>query len=201
MTLRPILVSQRVEFFAERGERRDALDQRWVHFLQSCGMLAIPLPNAAGLLDDYLSIPHCCGAVLTGGNEPPGWGEPVPERDALEGSLIARARAGDFPLLGVCRGMQMIQHALGLPLKRIHGHIAAAQEITVDGVRETVNSYHTIGTHSTAPETETWATADDGVVKALRLQSERVVGIMWHPERVAPFAQRDITLFRRHFLS
>ena len=39
------VISQRVEVFADRDERRDALDQRWAALLESLGLTALPMPN------------------------------------------------------------------------------------------------------------------------------------------------------------
>jgi gamma-glutamyl-gamma-aminobutyrate hydrolase PuuD len=41
--------------------------------------------------------------------------------------------------------------------------------------------------------------AADGVVKAVRHSAHPITGIMWHPERIAPFAADDVALFRRVF--
>ena len=44
-----------------------------------------------------------------------------------------------------------------------------------------------------------WAIADDGVVKAVQHADRSTTGIMWHPERMDPFAPADIALFQRVF--
>src|SRR5580658_6931586 len=65
-----------------------------------------------------LTIGSCCGLLLTGGGDvdPALYGEiaspetepPDPERDAVEAALIDEALARDLPLLGICRGMQLL---------------------------------------------------------------------------------------------
>jgi putative glutamine amidotransferase len=45
----------------------------------------------------------------------------------------------------------------------------------------------------------TWAVADDGVIKAVRHTGRRMIGVMWHPERLNPFAADDVALFSRFF--
>jgi putative glutamine amidotransferase len=62
-----------------------------------------------------------------------------------------------------------------------------------------VNSYHNFGATETAPPLEAWAVAEDGVIKAVRHARLNMIGIMWHPERLAPFASRDLSLFRAFF--
>ncbi len=61
-----------------------------------------------------------------------------------------------------------------------------------------MNSYHDWGCTSVPSGLETWATADDGVVKAVRWPGLPVVGIMWHPERILPYRAQDVSLIRQH---
>jgi putative glutamine amidotransferase len=49
------------------------------------------------------------------------------------------------------------------------------------------------------PPLDVWAVAGDGVVKAVRHSAQPLTGIMWHPERFAPFSSADVALFRRVF--
>jgi len=200
MTSRPVLVSQRVDAIAERAERRDALDQRWTRFLEACGLLPILLPNVTTRLDDYLAIDGVSGIILTGGNDLAGLGaEDVTERDRLEAALIDTALRRKLPLLGICRGMQAIQRAFGVPLVAVPGHVSAVQQIRFDGRTESVNSYHNFGSLESLPPLRTRAHAADGVVEAIDHEHAPLLGIMWHPERMDPFAGRDLQLFRTHF--
>ena len=73
------------------------------------------------------------------------------------------------------------------------------QTIRIGGVAAEVNSYHHFGAVESSPDLEVWAAAEDGVVKAVRRRASRVTGIMWHPERCAPFRADDISLFRTIF--
>lgn len=189
-----IAISQRVVVDSRHGERRDALDQNWTRLLMRCGLVPFPVPNMSGDTRRLLEEVRPVGVILTGGNDIVAVGGDAPERDETEHDLVAYARANRLPLLGVCRGMQMIQHLLGLKLRPVTGHVAPQQTIAVDGKPTTVNSFHNFGTSETIPELTVWATADDGVVKAVRHISEPLTGIMWHPERICPFRAADISL-------
>ena len=195
----PVAVTQRVDLKPRIGERRDALDQRWSGLLLSCGLLPILVPNSLPAARALLEQVAVAGILLTGGNDPVACGGDAPERDETENWLIRRALDGGLPLLGVCRGMQMIQHHFGVPLHPVSGHVCAEQQITVNGVRTSANSYHRFGATGTVPELEVWAVADDGVVKAVRHRSRRVLGFMWHPERFAQGRASDIALIRQFF--
>jgi N5-(cytidine 5'-diphosphoramidyl)-L-glutamine hydrolase len=197
MTL--VAVTQHVTVGQRHGERRDCLDQTWTRFLLACGLTPMPAPNqarAALLLCETMPV---AGIVLTGGNDLAAYGGDAPERDATEGALIDLAARRGWPVFGVCRGMQIIQQRFGIALKRVAGHVAPRQSIAIAGRPEEVNSYHNFGAMETRPPLEAWAVAADGVIKAVRHELGRMAGIMWHPERLDPFAPRDIALFRRFF--
>lgn len=196
--MRKLLVSQRVDV-SPHGERRDGLDQRWAGFLHACGLLPIAVPNVANTTANFLELPDIAGVLLTGGNDLAMCGGDVPERDAVEHQLLETAIRRHLPVLGVCHGMQVIQAYFGHSLIAVEGHIQSRQTISIDGAPSVVNSYHRYGTRETIAPLQTWATADDGVVKAVRHDSLPVTGIMWHPERMSPWTDRDLQLFKTVF--
>lgn len=197
--MRTVAVSQRVAVLAEYGERRDCLDQAWPRFLQASDLLAIAVPNTPSLAVALCRSLQISGLVLTGGNDLATLGGDAPERDQTESALLDWARAHELPVIGVCRGMQLIQSRYGVPLEPVEGHVTPDQPIYIEGERRRVNSYHRFGARQTRAPLQAWATADDGVIKAVRHTSEPILGIMWHPERTRPFASFDLELFRRHF--
>lgn len=197
--MRPVGVTQRVSVVPAYGERRDCLDQAWTRFLTACGLLPILLPNitpAAQALCEWAGVG---GLVLTGGNDLAEYGGDAPERDAVENALLDWAELNGLPVLGVCRGMQVIQHHFGIPLQRVEGHVAARHMVQVDGESREVNSFHCFAAMESRPPLEIWAAAPDGVVEAIRHSSLPIRGIMWHPERCSPFSPIDVTLFRQIF--
>lgn len=195
----PLAITQRVELKPRHGERRDALDQRWSTLLLAGGFAPLPVPNSVAAAAALLQAVPVAGVLFTGGNDLAKYGGDAPERDATEAWLLRHALERDLPVLGVCRGMQVIQDAFGVPLQRVAGHVAAQQEIAVGGKRELVNSYHGFGATGSVPELEVWASADDGVVKAVRHRSKRVLAFMWHPERFAAPRPQDLALMRKFF--
>lgn len=197
--MKVIAATQRVELVEKYAERRDALDQRWSKLLLACGFALLPLPNNVAAARALVESTQLAGILLTGGQDPVAYGGNAPERDETETWLIRHALAADLPLLGVCRGMQMIQQFFGVPLQPVSGHVTASQEIVVDGRRDNVNSYHCLGAVRSVPELQVWATSDDGVVKAVRHASKRVLGFMWHPERFSTPRERDIALIRQFY--
>jgi gamma-glutamyl-gamma-aminobutyrate hydrolase PuuD len=195
--MKTVAVTQRVAVDPPHGTRRDCLDQVWVKFLLGCGLLPIPIPNS---VDAALTIcEKVNGIVLTGGNDLTAYGGDAPDRDQTETALLDLAEQRDLPVLGVCRGMQMIQHRFGTRLQRVSGHVAARQRIWIEGRNVEVNSFHHFGAMEVYPPLKTWAISDDGVVKAVRHADRRLMGVMWHPERLEPFAADDVALFSGFF--
>jgi N5-(cytidine 5'-diphosphoramidyl)-L-glutamine hydrolase len=197
--MKAVAVTQRVSIVPAYGERRDCLDQSWTRFLSACGLLPVLLPNvteAALALCDGAGV---AGMVLTGGNDLAGLGGDAPERDAVEDALLELAERRGLPVLGVCRGMQVIQQRFAIRLRRVDGHVAQRQVIRIDGAPREVNSFHQFAAFDSRPPLDVWAVAADGVVKAVRHSARPITGIMWHPERCVPYSPADMDLFRQVF--
>jgi putative glutamine amidotransferase len=197
--MKTVAISQRVTVIPQYGERRDCLDQAWPRFIAACGLLPLALPNVTEVALAIFGGSDVAGLVLTGGNDIAVLGGDAPERDATENALLDAAESRGLPVLGVCRGMQLIQQRCAVPLVRVAGHVARRQLIRINGEPVEVNSYHRFAAHESRPPLEVWAVAADGVVKAIRHSTRPTTGIMWHPERNTPFAAADVDLFRRVF--
>jgi N5-(cytidine 5'-diphosphoramidyl)-L-glutamine hydrolase len=197
--MRTVAITQRVTVIPEYGERRDCLDQAWPRFIAACGLMPLPVPNVIEVALEMCGGSDLAGLVLTGGNDLAALGGDAPERDATENALLDAAESRGLPVLGVCRGMQLIQQRFAVPLQRVEGHVTRCQVIRIEGEAREVNSYHCFAAHESRTPLEVWAVADDGVIKAIRHTARPTTGIMWHPERSTPFAASDIALFRRVF--
>ena len=186
--------------------------QAYVRAVTAAGGRAVVLPpddldaDVLGVLD---------GLLLAGGADldPGRYGQPAdprtesrPDRDAGELTLLTAALAIDLPVLGVCRGMQLLAVARGgalhqhLPDVVGHdGHRPAPGVYGTHPVRfapgsragavmagvDRVNSYHHQAVADPGDLTVTgWA--DDGVVEAVEDPARRfVLGVQWHPENDA----------------
>ena len=178
-------------------------------------------------LADAAQIPHLLAAVdgvmLTGSPSnvhPSHFDQPVadptlpldPERDALTLPLVKACIAGGVPLLGVCRGFQEINVALGGTLHQavqnvpgfmdhreddtlpLSGQYAASHEIRLatgsvfeqwaDGPVAKVNSLHGQGIDRLARGLKALAHAPDGLVEAYEIEdaSAFAYAVQWHPE-------------------
>ena len=197
--MKAVAVSQRVAVEPSYGERRDCLDQAWSRFLLACDLCPVPTPNNEGAARALCAGIEIAGILLTGGNDLVAYGGDAPERDRTECTLLDFAKQRNIPVIGVCRGMQVIQHRFGVRLQPVEGHVTPSQRVRINGKLEEVNSYHKFAALQSCPELEPWAFAEDGVIEALRTADNKLVGVMWHPERMPAFSVADIELFRRVF--
>ncbi|MCP1727894.1 putative glutamine amidotransferase [Natronospira proteinivora] len=203
-------VSQRVEVIDRYGERRDCLDQAWFRLLESLGLVPVPLPNSLEHPSAYLADLGLDGFILSGGNDLahlPNVSRSAPERDRTEAAVLEFSRAQNLPVLGVCRGMQMMNHFLGGRLQPVQGHVATRHVVVPEGgdplfeaYRE-VNSFHdwAVPSDGLGQELKARARADDGTVEAAVHTSLPWLAIMWHPERETPFLDADTQLISQLF--
>jgi putative glutamine amidotransferase len=133
-----------------------------------------------------------------------GLGEVSPDRDLFELALARWALSNDVPMLGVCRGMQVLNVAAGGSLhqdirsRQLHYQTAPRQYpshdilITDDTILQSllgqakedrVNSFHHQAVNQPGKGVVVSAVARDGVVEALEFSDKKfAIGVQWHPE-------------------
>jgi len=196
-----IAISQRCDAVAGRDEIRDSLDVRLSRLVWALGFL--PCPLCSGIVDpySYLETLTFDGLLLSGGNDI----GTTAARDNLESAALMYAIDHCIPVMGICRGMQMLNHFQGGSLQQVTGHIAVKHSVSGpllgDKVNK-VNSYHNQGIYDADLGRELFAVArsDDGVVEALRHHQLPWLGVMWHPEREITVANVDCQLIAQHFM-
>ena len=173
------------------------------------GMRWVELSDPEQAVQDALT---CDGLLLPGGGDMdpkfygqariPACGEPNPLRDAAEPLLLRTFLATDKPVLGICRGIQVMNAVLGgdlyqdiKPFEHLphNGHWAKVHTVTVrrgtllsrilgqDTVL--VNSQHHQAVDRVAPGFTLAALSEDGIVEAIEKPDARFcLGVQWHPE-------------------
>ena len=211
------------------GNKGYNISPDFIRALNSLGAIAITLPSITDddeLLCDALAL--CDGIIFTGGPDvrPSLFGEDIipscgainDERDAFEIKLYKMAMAADKSILGVCRGVQVMNIAEGgniyqdiysqsgtrLVHHTLDGERAfhnvrltdnnALHKIKFSAESFIVNSYHHQSVKDLADGYEAFAYSDDGLIEAIYMPSRRfVAGVQWHPEKRF---EGDINSFR-----
>lgn len=205
--MKRIGVTQRVEIVKEYNERRDCLDQRWADFLFNLGYIAVPLPNVMpARVSSLVKALQLDAVLLSGGNSiarlNPTAVDAAPERDAFEETLLSVVSEEPLPIIGVCRGMQMINLYYGGGVTKLSNHVATRHQLITQSdsyvMPRQVNSYHHWGIPPDALSSQLRSLACDteGLIESFDSKTQRLLGIMWHPEREMPYSNIDLNLFK-----
>lgn len=168
-------------------------------------------------------LPSCDALLLTGGGdiEPYRYGgnDPSacdldPARDEAELSLFRQALHRRCRIFGICRGMQLINVALGGTLCSLPGghrpesghgdifHAVRSSDPLLTGLygeRFTVNSHHHQAVARLGDGLCIAAAAADGTVEAVRHTELPILGVQWHPERLTPPEGDGLSLLHAWF--
>jgi len=196
--------------------------------LASLSALPIILPDAEGLPgEDFLSLYD--GLVLSGGpdtapyfyGEEPSWkiGPMNEKRDRFELEILRAAVSARKPVLGICRGMQLINIFYGgnvwQDLSKCPGaFVLHAQKAPGDcpthsismtrgsllekllGSHAFVNSRHHQSIRQVGAELTVTAKAPDGVVEGIESENGLLLGVQWHPENLEEKDKTQLSIFR-----
>lgn len=193
------------------------LPAQYVDAVRRAGAIPLLLPPGEARLDEILTLVD--GVIVSGGGDidPALYGGPThddvynvnPERDKFEIALLTKLMDKQCPTLCICRGMQMLNVALGGTLiphlpDVIDGTVThradpfgpiphsvtidpdsrLAQTMQADTVETT--SWHHQGIGQVAPLLKVIARAADGVVEAVEMPGNPyLLAVEWHPELTA----------------
>jgi len=206
------------------SRERVTLNTAYVRALENAGLVPLAVPTMLAADRAAAALAAVRGLVLTGGEDVapdrygatphPRLGDVDPVRDAAELALIAAARSRRLPILAICRGIQILNVALGGTLyqdldSERPGLVPHSDETARHGVRvaagsllertlgmrsATVNSRHHQAIRDLAPGLKAVAWADDGVIEAAEpadANAPWIVAVQWHPEDLTERALFD----------
>jgi len=207
------------------------INHPYVRAIEEAGGIPMPLPpvNDPRVVESYLEL--CGGFLFSGGGDvDPAFfqeephrclGQVTPERDVFELTLAHKVMAAGKPILGICRGIQLLNIVAGgdlyqdlgsqFPAGLKHSQKAPRWYPThtvsiVPGTRlsgvfpETpirVNSFHHQGIRSVAPGLIVSGTSADGLVEAIEGAGPVFfLAVQWHPECMWEKDRRALSLFK-----
>jgi putative glutamine amidotransferase len=204
---------------SEPPTRELALGLSYPRSIEIAGAVPVVIPP----FDDHDRIDALLerlgGLVISGGPDihpslygeeaDPSLGPTEPELDAFEIAMVRRADALGVPVLGICRGLQVVNVARGgtlvqdLPDHRQEesGRIATHRVVVKEGSRledlmgpgeHAVNSFHHQAVHHLGRGLTAVAWSLDGVIEAVEaVDRDFLVGVQWHAESLSTLPDQD----------
>jgi putative glutamine amidotransferase len=199
---------------------RVRLTAAYVTALENAGLIPLIVPPLSSDRAAAVVLDSVSGLVLTGGEDvdPARYGEQRHEkvrtvnaaRDATEATLVQEAKARGIPVLAICRGIQILNVALGGTLVQdISSQCRTAIAHDEEGPRDSrsheidaepgsliaraigaehisVNSFHHQSVKRVAEGMRVTARSPDGVIEGLESTDENwwVMAVQWHPEEM-----------------
>lgn len=211
-------------------------DFDYVEGVAQAGGVPVVLPPVVGHRDAGDIVGSLDGLLLSGGSDlhPGYYGEEpipeldvvIPERDEFEMALLEAALRRGIPIFGICRGMQVLNAALGGTLYQdipsqlgldvikhrqetpkwqatheveVRNGSAASEIVGGDAVK--VNSYHHQAVKELAEDLVVSAYSSDGIVEAVEsrnLSSRWIVAVQWHAEAMRGSSAEHRRFFEAH---
>lgn len=187
----------------EYYEIRDSISRDWLKYFKKClpNCKIIFLPNLGSDITNYIKDWNLNGFILTGG-EDFGLSE---TRDRTEREIFEFAQTKSLPILGICRGFQLIFKFMGGSIDKgdenfIKQHSPTRHKINYKNNIKTVNSYHcNFLDETTIPEkiNITSRCLLDNSIESF--EGNNILGFMWHPERESNFSKFDLLEIKKLF--
>ncbi len=178
-------ISQRLLENTDYVEIREALSLEWGDFFNKYLLGYLPLPLDYNI-DFCRYIPSIKAVILSGGNDLSMLNQnPLCQmRDIYERKIIEVCMQYNIPLLGICRGAQMIASYFHSHLQKVLCHIGEHNITEISTKRQFwVNSFHNYGIRVLGEELEALSLAEDESIESFRHRRLHLYGIMWHIER------------------
>jgi len=217
----------------QHGDLRYSMGKYYIHALIKAGATPLLVPVSLNDAEQRRLYDLCDGVLLTGGADcdPKRFGESKhektdgidPARDHAEILLTQWAVAEDKPIFGICRGVQMMNVALGGSLiqdipsqvqtqqehrvgvlnmpreKSLHTTAIDANSRIASIIKNSevgVNSFHHQALKKVAPGLVVTSRSNDGIIESVEMPNKQfVLGVQWHPEDMADLRDDMQALF------
>lgn len=178
------------------------INKNFQDIFDKLNVILLPINGLVGI-DKIVNI--CDGLIITGGEDinPSIYGESIEHNIILDGyadmldfNLLKIFSKNNKPILGICRGMQVINVYFGGSLYQdMKGHKLTCDERHLINIENDtflyecykkekmlVNSNHHQSIKEVANNFKVSATSEDGVIEAI--EKDNIIGIEWHPEKL-----------------
>ena len=207
--MRRIAITQRLVESKTYQEIRETLDLKYNRLIFECGFIPIILPYEVDF-ENYFSLFKIDGVLLTGGNDLSicRSNKLSLVRDDYEKQLLKFCIKNEIPVLGICRGMQIIADFFNSSFKTIENQVNTRHQLIINPISrfnvdlnkiDEVNSYHDFSIDKLSSDFIISATNEAGVIKAIEHKEKSIFGQMWHPERENPFSKPQLLLIQEFF--
>lgn len=223
----------RIGISANRKDGLSCIGEAYVQAVLKAGGAPLLIPVITDIEALTVIVNELDGLVLSGGgdinplyvNE-----EPIPAlqdvdtlRDEYDLILLRLAANRQLPIMGICRGHQVLniafggsiyqdihsqhtpqplKHSQAMPREHVSHSITLCNSFMAGQEKLFVNSFHHQAVKEVAPEFIATATAPDGINEAMEHPEKAIFSVQWHPEAMA--ANNDeqmLALFRQHIAS
>jgi len=191
-------------------EIRDALDIRWAKLFEMLNFLPIILPTHYNKINSFFDSIDIGGIILTSGNDlySVNQNELSNKRDIFEKNLIKYAVKNNIPLLGLCRGFQIIAEYYGCKVEKCKEHVGVEHSLHISDESRFKNDlskikkircYHNYSIKKINNNFIISARSEDGVIEAFEHKDNNIFAQMWHSEREEPLDKYKLKIIKEFF--
>ena len=139
------------------------------------------------------------GILLSGGGDP----KKKDIRSKIERHLVKYSINTNTPLIGICRGAQAINLYFKGKIVKINNHVKVKHFIFFKNTKKKykVNSFHDYGIKkkSLSKKLKEIASSKDGCIELFSTNNNKILGMMWHPERESKIKYTDKKIIKKIF--
>ena len=167
----------------------DFLDHYWIDYFGKKKFDYNLIPNNTYLSEKILKKINLL--ILTGGNDIISNKKESLTRNKIEKNLIKKAIKKKIPILGICRGAQLLNISFGGKIKKVRNQMRTRHNIYItknDIIKKkilNVNSFHNFGIkkNNLSKKFVKIAFDKENNIEMFVSKKHKIIGVMWHPER------------------
>ena len=171
----------------------DFIDHYWLNFFESQKIIYSLIPNKPYLSAKKFSLLNkkIDLLILTGGSDVKGKKKDTIIRNKIEKNLKKISLKKKIPILGICRGAQLINIFFGGKINNAQGHMRSRHNVWFKNTEVikskvlNVNSFHNslIKKKNLTTNAKEIAIDSKKNVEMFHIKTNKIIGVMWHPER------------------